>query len=56
MYLAHPVKATVNGIPQLVVHKMTTEQVIIVEKNPELKNSPIELLRLINNSGTKILE
>jgi hypothetical protein len=44
-------KATVNGIPQLVVHKMTTEQVIIVEKNPELKKNPLELLRLINNGG-----
>lgn len=45
------VKATVEGIPQLVVHKMTTEQVIEVERNPQLKNNPLELLRLINNLG-----
>jgi hypothetical protein len=44
-------KATVDGIPQLIVHKMTTEQVIEVERNPELKNNPLELLRLINNNG-----
>lgn len=44
-------KATVDGVPQLVVHKMTTEQVIAVERNPELKNNPLELLRLINNNG-----
>ncbi len=44
-------KATVEGVPQLVVHKMTTEQVIAVERNPELKNNPLELLRLINNNG-----
>ncbi len=43
-------KATVDGVPQLVVHKMTTEQLIVVEKNPELKNNPLELLGLINNA------
>lgn len=43
------VKATVDSAPQLVVHKMTTKQVIAVEKDPGLKNNPLELLRLINN-------
>jgi hypothetical protein len=45
------IKATVDGVPQLVVHKMTTEQVIAVERNPALKNNPLELLWHINNGG-----
>ncbi len=45
-------KATVEGVPQLVVHKMTTEQLIEIEKYPALKNNPLELLKLINNNET----
>lgn len=47
------VKYVVDGVQQVVVHKMTTEQLLIVEKNPELKNKPLELLRLIKNGDFK---
>ncbi|PIY32789.1 MAG: hypothetical protein COZ08_06415 [Bacteroidetes bacterium CG_4_10_14_3_um_filter_42_6] len=43
-------KVTVNGIPELAVFKLTTEQLIELNRTPELKNNPLELLRLINNT------
>jgi len=49
-------KATINNVPQLAIQNLTTEQVILIEKNPELKNNPIELLRIINNGGNKKLK
>ena len=49
-------KATVNDVPQLVIQSLTTEQVILIEKNPELKNNPLELLRILNNGRNKKLK
>lgn len=49
-------KATVNGVPQLAIQSLTTEQVILIEKNPELKNNPLELLQLINGNNIKKLK
>jgi len=49
-------KVTVDNTPQLAIQSLTTEQVILIEKNPELKNNPIELLRIINNGGNKKLK
>ena len=49
-------KATVNDVPQLAIQSLTTEQVILIEKNPVLKNNPLELLRIINNEGNKKLK
>ncbi len=44
-------KVTVDNTPQLAIQSLTTEQVILLEKNPELKNNPLELLRLLNDGS-----
>jgi hypothetical protein len=42
-------KVTINGEPQLKVFKLTTEQLIKINRIPDIQNNPIELLRIINN-------
>lgn len=49
-------KVTVDNTPQLAIQSLTTDQVILLEKNPELKNNPLELLQLINGGNSKKLE
>jgi type I restriction enzyme, R subunit len=38
------VKATIEGVPQLMTRVLTTEQVIELERSPELMNRPVDLL------------
>jgi hypothetical protein len=44
------IKATVNGIPQLLIRNLTIEEVIVLDRMPELKNNPLELLNKLNSS------
>ena len=44
-------KVTINGEPQLKVFKLSTEQLIEIQKIPEIQNNPIELLNLLSNNG-----
>jgi hypothetical protein len=44
-------KVTINGEPQLKVFKLTTEQLIEINRIPEIQNNPIELLNLLSNDG-----
>ena len=44
------VKATINGVPQLLSKVSTTNQLIELEKSPELMNNPLELLRRLNSN------
>lgn len=44
------VKATINGIPQLLTKVLTTNQLIELEKSPELMNNPAELLSSLNRN------
>jgi type III restriction enzyme len=41
------VKATINGVPQILARDLTIEEVIYLDKNPHLKNDPIKLLQLL---------
>lgn len=47
-------KATVNGEPQLVIYQMTIDEIIFLDKNPELKNNPLELIRQLNCERNKM--
>ena len=44
-------KVTINGEPQLKVFKLTTEQLIEINRIPGIQNNPIELLNLLSNNG-----
>lgn len=44
------IKATVNGVPQLLIRNLTIEQTIQLGKNPSLMNNPLELLNRLNNN------
>lgn len=44
-------KVTINGEPQLKVFKLTTEQLIEINRIPRIQNNPIELLNLLSNNG-----
>ncbi len=44
------VKATVDNVPKLLIQNLTTEQVIQLGRTPELKNNPLKLLGLLEDS------
>jgi hypothetical protein len=46
-------KATLNGEQQLVIYQMTIDEMIFLDKNPELRNNPLELLRQLNIERNK---
>lgn len=49
------IKLEINGRPQVITNVLTTEQLILVEKNPELMNKPAVLLQQLNDNNFKKL-
>jgi len=45
------VKTTTDGVPRVMIRNLTMEQVIQLDKNPDLLNRPIELLNRINGNN-----
>lgn len=45
------VKTTTDGVPRVMIRNLTMEQVIQLDKNPDLLNRPLELLNRINGNN-----
>ncbi|MCG6188945.1 DEAD/DEAH box helicase family protein [Maribellus maritimus] len=43
------IKTTVDNIPNVVILKLTMEQVIKLDKNPEIMNNPVEVMKYLNS-------
>ncbi len=45
------VKTTTDGVSRVMIRNLTMEQVIQLDKNPDLLNKPLELLNIINGNN-----
>ena len=46
-------KTTINGEQQVFIYQLTIDEMMFLDKNPELRNNPLELLRQLNIERNK---